>query len=88
MRRRCDVLQPSSCPVCAGVLCARADLYHCILLLRGSNDWPLTAAGVLGLVSWPSTIENRVDTWVETGVEVSGEPCKLRALGACADMIE
>lgn len=29
--------------------------------------------GVLGLVAWPQQVETRVDTWVETGVEVSGE---------------
>ncbi|KAI3425770.1 hypothetical protein D9Q98_007745 [Chlorella vulgaris] len=27
--------------------------------------------GVLGLVAWPQQVETRVDTWVETGVEVS-----------------
>lgn len=27
--------------------------------------------GVLGLVAWPKATESRVDTWVETGVEVS-----------------
>lgn len=29
--------------------------------------------GTLGLVAWPKRTECRVDTWVETGVEVSGE---------------
>lgn len=28
--------------------------------------------GTLGLVAWPKRTECRVDTWVETGVEVSG----------------
>jgi biotin carboxylase len=29
--------------------------------------------GLLGLVAWPKRTECRVDTWVETGVDVSGE---------------
>lgn len=37
----------------------------------GHNYRPCT--GVLGLVAWPTKTEARVDTWVETGVEVSGE---------------
>lgn len=31
--------------------------------------------GTLGLVAWPKRTECRVDTWVETGVEVSGGHC-------------
>lgn len=30
-------------------------------------------AGILGLVAWPKQTESRIDTWVETGVEVSGK---------------
>ena len=30
-------------------------------------------AGILGLVTWPKQTESRIDTWVETGVEVSGK---------------
>lgn len=28
--------------------------------------------GMLGLVAWPTSVATRIDTWVETGVEVSG----------------
>ena len=64
---RCAAAEHCPVLVCCALLMT-LPLFRCCAALY---EWP--SAGVLGLVSWPTTIENRVDTWVETGVEVSGE---------------